>query len=249
MFDMDETLGLISVKRELDKNERSEYNLIIMATDHGKPPQSSTATVKIYVTISNNAPPKFTGSDYTAEIHEDIKVGTNVAVLEAKSQSSVYYEIIHGNEDNKFAINPNSGVIYTRNSVDYEQTKTYKLKVSAANVVGYSAVTTVKIHVLDINDNTPVFGQSVYVGSITEAAPVGSVVIATDGKPLVIHASDKDENDNGRLKFEMIGEDALKYFIIDGSTGSVALTFATLTPFAVGNKRTALNSFGMNTGA
>jgi hypothetical protein len=33
MFDMDETLGLISVKRELDKNERSEYNLIIMATN------------------------------------------------------------------------------------------------------------------------------------------------------------------------------------------------------------------------
>ncbi|XP_071125252.1 protocadherin Fat 1-like isoform X4 [Mytilus edulis] len=221
MFEIDETLGLISVKRQLDKNQRAEYSLIVKASDQGRPPQSSTATVNIYITISNNAPPKFTGTNYIAEINEDIKIGSNVAVLEAKSQSSVYYEIIQGNEGDKFAINPNSGVIYVKNKIDYEQVKSYDLMVSAANIVGYSALTTVKIHVIDINDNTPEFSQQIYEGTISEAAQIASVVVTTDNKPLVIHATDLDENDNGRLKFSIIDEEAKKYFVIDTNTGAI----------------------------
>lgn len=224
MFDIDETLGLITVKRELDKNQRSNYQLIIMATDHGTPPQSSTVTVSISVTVSNNAPPKFTGSNYKAEIHEDIKIGANVAILEAKSQSSVYYEILSGNNGDKFAINPNSGVIYVKNTVDYEQKKSYDVTVSASNIVGYSSFATIKIHIIDVNDNHPEFSQSVFEGSLSEATPVGSVVLTSEGKPLVIHASDKDENDNSRLNFEMIGDEAKKFFTIDKGTGAIRTT-------------------------
>lgn len=74
---------------------------------------------------------------------------------------------------------------------------------------------------MDENDNPPYFTQSSYVGHISEAAAVNSVVLMEDNTPLVISAKDKDSDQNANLVFTILEEEARKYFAIDSSTGRV----------------------------
>lgn len=60
-----------------------------------------------------------------------------------------------------------------------------------------------------------------YVGAISEAAPVNSVVVGEDGNPLVIQATDKDRNHNALLLFQIIDDTARMFFSVDSGTGSI----------------------------
>lgn len=220
-FAIDEKLGTISVSEELDRNEQSSYLLVVKATDKGEPSLSSTARVKIFVTISNNAPPKFRYTEYTSELEENTAPGKAVVTVNAESCSSVVYEIIHGDDNSTFSINPNSGVLSNKISFDYEKDQFFNLTVQGTNMVGATATTNVLVHIVDINDNRPEFLKPVYVGNITECTAAGSVVLDSDLDPLVIQATDKDFGRNGLLVYEIVGEEAKKYFTIDSSTGAI----------------------------
>ncbi|KAL3879172.1 hypothetical protein ACJMK2_031481 [Sinanodonta woodiana] len=217
---MESTLGVISVAKELDRSSKAEYELVVMASDKGQVPLSSTATVKISITISNNAPPKFMSSEYMAEVPENQPIGTNILSVSAECQSSVVYRIIHGNEENHFAINPNSGVVHSSVVIDYEKRQFYNLTISATNIIHAATYTTLLIHVIDDNDNAPNFSQSLYVGNISENAKPGTVVL-TAKMALVVHASDLDSGQNALLKYEIRDEHAKKFVTIDSSTGAI----------------------------
>lgn len=60
-----------------------------------------------------------------------------------------------------------------------------------------------------------------YVGEISEAAPVNSVVLGEDGNPLVIQATDRDHNHNALLKFQIVEDTARLFFSVDSGTGSI----------------------------
>lgn len=60
-----------------------------------------------------------------------------------------------------------------------------------------------------------------YVGAISEAALVNSVVLGEDGNPLVIQATDSDRNHNALLVFQIIDETARMFFSVDSGTGSI----------------------------
>lgn len=55
--------------------------------------------------------------------------------LEARSTSSLSYELVRGNIDNVFNINPTTGAVYTNAPLDYEKTRVYNLSVTATNMV------------------------------------------------------------------------------------------------------------------
>ena len=58
-FSIDGDLGIISVAKSLNRDTQSDYDLVVRAVDGGSPSLTSTVHVFIYVTMSNNAPPKF----------------------------------------------------------------------------------------------------------------------------------------------------------------------------------------------
>lgn len=214
-------MGIITVGHDLDLSNIGHYVLTVRATDNGSPPLSTTTIVRIAITLSDNASPKFPQPEYQAEITENAVVGSSVTTVSAISQSTLTYEIKQGNIDHVFQINQYSGVITTQKPVDYETTTTYTLIVQAINMAGMASNATLLIQVVDENDNPPVFQQPHYRGSISEAAAVNSVVLNSDDSPLVIKATDADRNQNALLVYQIVEEIAKMFFTVDSGTGSI----------------------------
>ncbi|KAM4566902.1 protocadherin Fat 3-like isoform 2-T3 [Odontesthes bonariensis] len=220
-FQIEPVLGIISVAHHLDLSSIGHYVVTVRVTDHGTPPLSTTTIVCIAVTLSDNAGPKFSQPVYQTEITENAMVGTFVTTVSAVSQSTLTYDIMLGNDKRAFQINQYSGVITTQKPLDYETTASYTLMVQAANMAGMTSTTTVLIHIVDENDNPPVFQQSHYHGSISEIAPINSVVLNSDNLPLVIRATDADHNQNAILVYEIVEDTAKMFFTVDLGTGSI----------------------------
>ncbi|XP_040929728.1 protocadherin Fat 3 isoform X3 [Betta splendens] len=246
VFGIDNATGLIFIARDLDLTCVGFYTLTVRVTDSGFPPLMATASVRISMILSDFSKPRFSQKEYQSEIMENSTVGTHVTTVSAVSRSALIYDIARGNEEHCFVINQHTGVILTRKLLDFEvssyfntwlhftaepfpsrvpwrwqQTASYFLLVHALSMAGVEASTTVIIQVGDVNDNPPVFQQISYVGTISEAAPVNSVVLGDDGNPLVIQATDGDRNHNALLVFQIVDETARMFFSVDSGTGSV----------------------------
>ncbi|KAM9318351.1 protocadherin Fat 3a isoform 2-T2 [Pholidichthys leucotaenia] len=220
-FHIEPVLGIITVARDLDLSSIGHYVLTVRVTDNGSPPLSTTTIVRIVVTLSDNASPKFPQPEYQTEVPENVMVGTSVTTVAAVSQSTLTYDIKHGNTDHVFQVNQYSGVITTRKPLDYETTASYTLTVQATNMAGMVSNATLLIQVMDENDNPPVFQQLHYYGSISEVAPVNSVVLNSDDSPLVIKAIDADRNQNSLLVYQIVEDTAKMFFTVDSGSGSI----------------------------
>lgn len=231
--------GHIRVNQPLDVAIAHEYMLVVKASDGGSPSLSATCRLHILVVMAENDPPKFLDDEYTADVFEDATGGTFVVQVEGRSVSSLLFEIVAGNEDDSFAINPSTGTVVVsprgpaNQPLDYETTKHYNLTINAMNMAGASAKCRLLIHVLDVNDNAPSFAQSLYRGIIVESAPTGSLVTqrpsssASTSPPLVVSARDADAGVNALLSYEIVEPWAARLFAIDSSTGALR-TLATL---------------------
>lgn len=212
--------------KELDRSSKAQYELTVKAADNGIPALSTTAGVHIEVTVSDNAAPRFSKKDFSAEVSESAHSGSFVSLVTASSQSSVFYQIKGGNFDNAFDINPNSGVVVTQRPLDYEATPQYALIIQGTNMAGLGANATLLVHLKDENDNAPVFTQKEFRGVISESAPVNSVVLTRENTPLVIRASDADGDQNAMLVYQIVEPFAHNYFAIDSNTGAIRITAA-----------------------
>ncbi|KAF1378536.1 hypothetical protein PFLUV_G00191580 [Perca fluviatilis] len=221
VFGIDNATGLIFIARDLDLTSVGFYTLTVRVTDSGFPPLLATASARISLILSDFSQPKFSQNEYQAEIMENSTIGTHVTTVSALSRSALIYDITRGNDEHCFFINHHTGVISTRRLLDFEQTTSYFLVVHALSMAGVEASTTVIVQVGDVNDSPPVFQQIRYVGAISEAAPVNSVVVGEDGNPLVIQATDKDRNHNALLLFQIIDDTARMFFSVDSGTGSI----------------------------
>uniref|UniRef100_A0A5F7ZWY3 Protocadherin Fat 3 n=1 Tax=Macaca mulatta TaxID=9544 RepID=A0A5F7ZWY3_MACMU len=220
-FKIEPVLGIITICKEPDMTTMGQFVLSIKVTDQGSPPMSATAIVRISVTMSDNSHPKFIHKDYQAEVNENVDIGTSVILISAISQSTLIYEVKDGDINGIFTINPYSGVITTRKVLDYERTSSYQLIIQATNMAGMASNATVNIQIVDENDNAPVFLFSQYSGSLSEAAPINSIVRSLDNSPLVIRATDADSNRNALLVYQIVESTAKKFFTVDSSTGAI----------------------------
>ncbi|XP_041822090.1 protocadherin Fat 1a [Chelmon rostratus] len=223
-FAIDPVLGTITVAKELDRSSKTLFELTVKASDNGMSPLSTTATVHIVVTVSDNAAPRFTEKEFSAEISESAHPGSFVSLVTAVSQSSVFYQIKGGNINNAYDINPNSGVVVTQKTLDYETVSQYMLIIQGTNMAGLASNTTLLIHLKDENDNAPIFLQKEFKGVISESAPVNSVVLTHENMPFVIRASDADCDQNAMLIYQIVEPFAHNYFAIDSSTGAIRIT-------------------------
>ncbi|XP_023650663.1 protocadherin-19 isoform X4 [Paramormyrops kingsleyae] len=228
-----ESFSTILVDGRLDREQRDTYNLTIQAEDSGIPSLKTTKSFVVKVTDENDNPPHFTKPHYQEMILENNTPGAYLLSVSARDpdlglNGTVTYQIVPSQVRDMpvftyVSINPNSGDIYALRSFNHEHTRTFEFKVLAKDGgnPSLSSNATVRIVVLDVNDNTPVMTTPPLVNgtaevSIPRNAGVGYLVTQ-------VKADDYDEGENGRLTYS-ISEGDRAFFEIDQVNGEVRTT-------------------------
>ena len=76
-----------------------------------------------------------------------------------------------------------------------------------------------QISVKDLNDNRPIFEQSVYNATIRESLPIGSSIVT-------LRASDLDYDANGKVTYILESKGEENFFRIDANSGVISLRSA-----------------------
>ncbi|XP_039095434.1 protocadherin Fat 2 [Hyaena hyaena] len=222
-FNINALLGIITLAKKLDQANHAQYSLTVKAEDQGSPQWHDLATVIINVYPSESSAPIFSKAEYFVEIPESIPLGSPILLVSATSSSEVTYELREGNKDGVFSMNSYSGLISTQKNLDHEKISSYQLKIRGINMAGAFTDVMALVYIIDENDNAPMFFKSMFVGQISEAAPLYSMIMDENNNPLVIRATDSDEEANSLLVYEILESEALKFFKIDPSMGTLII--------------------------
>lgn len=180
----------------------TSYVFNVLASDRGSPPLNVMTTVTIVINVNNNAP-VFTMAPTVLRVLESTRPDSNVTQFVATdadqgAYGDVIYSVSSLESTNPFTIDPSSGVLFVSGLLDFEQVTSYRLIVNASNPdnTQSSSVQTM-VFVIDVNDNTPMFNQDSYTGSVNEHAPSNQVI-------LDILGTDFDSGSNAEIDFEIV---------------------------------------------
>ncbi|XP_043913571.1 protocadherin-19 isoform X2 [Protopterus annectens] len=228
-----ESFSTILVDGRLDREQRDQYNLTILAKDSGNPPLQSTKSFTVKITDENDNHPHFIKPYYQVLVPENNTPGAYLLAVSARDpdlglNGSVSYEILPSQVRDMpvftyVSINPTSGDIYALRSFNHEQTRAFEFKVLAKDGGSppLQSNATVRVIVLDANDITPVITTPALTNGTAEVyvprnAEVGYLVT-------LVKADDYDEGENGRISYD-ISEGDREFFEIDQDNGEIRTT-------------------------
>ncbi|CAM5133580.1 unnamed protein product [Eretmochelys imbricata] len=190
------------LRKALNREVIPLHNLLLTATDRGKPELTGTVQLVITVLDVNDNAPVFGQSVYEVSVTENTTVGELVVKLNAtdldegiNKDIAYSFNILTGPEvKDMFSIDSHTGEIRIKGELDFEGTKLYEIQVQAtdeghAPMVGHCKIL---VEVLDVNDNAPELAVTSLSLPVPEDAPPGTVVA-------LISVSDRDSGDNGKV--------------------------------------------------
>jgi protocadherin Fat 4 len=222
-FTINSTTGQVIMTNQVDREAANPYELILSAVDHGIPSLYDSIKVTISVQDINDNPPTFTESVYTFYVAENVPTGHVLGTVEAHDDDAgengtVIYTLLTNTSN--FILNNITGEILTLTELDRESIPMYNLTITATDTptnesLSLESTAEINIVVIDVNDNVPVFDQSIYFAELLDTESPGYSLIT-------IHATDADTGTNGRVQYKFlppINDD----FAIDINTGVVTL--------------------------
>ena len=192
-------------------------SLTLVCTDAGN--QTDTANIAIAIGPPGKIIPVFSQNEYSIEIAENITVGTQIVQVSATTNSSgvIQYSFLQTFTDFPFGIDSASGRIFSNSTLSRETTSSFTFPVLATDTAEQTtALATVSIIVLDVNDNHPVIAPSQY-----------SITLLEDALTSIAYAkyvcSDDDENENGQVLFSILDGSPPGLFSVNADSGNVIL--------------------------
>ncbi|XP_045650435.1 protocadherin alpha-10-like [Ursus americanus] len=186
----------------LDREENPQLQLLLTATDGGKPEYTGSVTLLILVLDANDNAPIFDRSIYEVKMYENSANQTLVIWLNASdADEGINKEMIYSfsalvppNVRRTFLMNEKTGEIRVNDAIDFEDSNTYEIHVDVTDkgnppMVGHC---TILVEVLDENDNSPDVVITSLALPVLEDAPVGTVIA-------LISVSDRDSGANGQV--------------------------------------------------
>lgn len=227
-FAIHPTSGVITLTRPLKTSEKTNYELIVLATDRGvgninRLSQASKARVKIRVkSVNLYAPDIYVQSlpdileNSNANIYGIIRVDDKDKGIHGQIKS---LDIVDGDPDGHFRIRPTTRTgeynIEVHRLLDRETTpQGYNLTLRAIDrgIPPRQSYKIVPVHLSDINDNTPVFNREIYDVSVPETSPPNTPVIR-------LKVTDRDEGKNAQVFLEIVGGNEGGEFRVNPETG------------------------------
>ena len=216
-FYIDPATGAIHVQKPLHYQQQREFMLSIQARDNGINPLATHVDVDIRV-IKNLNPPTFTQQIYETNVSEAASLGTLIMIVRAvdtDSDRSFNYRLLTPHVP--FTINTNGGQIMLTSLLDREMVNAYQFTVQVLDKLTFlSSNATVKILVIDVNDNAPVFINTPYTAHLAVDSPQYKLVTR-------LIATDRDIGSNGMINYAITGGNTGQTFMIDQQTGTVRL--------------------------
>uniref|UniRef100_A0A3Q3GSE5 Cadherin domain-containing protein n=1 Tax=Labrus bergylta TaxID=56723 RepID=A0A3Q3GSE5_9LABR len=209
-FVVDRLTGDVYLARPLDYERDERYTLQIEVDDFSPAHPSSTLVhLDIDVEDSNDHSPQFPEDPLTIVVSESMAPGSSLYTFQATDQdgsgpnSELRYSILHQWPDTPglLTLDSSTGILSLGQELDHEVTSNLILVVKAtdsAQDVSQRRWATVRIRVLDENDNIPHFGRLFYSIEVPENLEV---------LPLfTMRATDKDAGESGEINYKITGE-------------------------------------------
>ncbi|XP_066480614.1 protocadherin gamma-B2-like [Tiliqua scincoides] len=217
----------------LDRERTPKYNITITATDKGSPPLSTHKTISLQISDINDNSPAFEQSSYTAYVPENNPSGASIFHVKASDpdldrNARISYSILNSNIEDLplssfVSIHSETGIIYAQRSFNYEQFREFQIQVKAQDGGSppLSSNTTVRVCVLDKNDNTP---QILYPSQGSEGSSLFEMVPRSAESGYLVTkvvAVDADSGHNAWLSFHLLQATEPSLFIIGSHTGEI----------------------------
>lgn len=163
--------GEITTKEPMDRELKEVYDLVAEARDQGSPSRSSRVSVRIHVLdVNDNAPEIVDPQEDVVSVREEQSPGTEVVRVKAidndnGENATITYSILKNRDSDGFgvfSIEPTTGIIRTKMILDHEERTIYRITVAAMDggKPPKQSVRTLRVEVLDLNDNRPTFTSS-----------------------------------------------------------------------------------------
>ncbi|KAM6056391.1 protocadherin gamma-B5-like isoform 3-T3 [Chlamydotis macqueenii] len=205
----------------LDREQAAEQRVTVVARDRGIPSLSSRTALVLEVSDVNDNAPVFEEAAYSAYVAENNAAGAAVLHVHARDADAgangrVSYWLAGGSAGAPpyVSVEAQSGAVYAQRSFDYEQCREFAVAVRAQDggSPARSSTATVRIFVLDRNDNAPrVLWPAAGAAADTAgsaAAPAPFEVVPRSAEPgyLVakVVAVDADAGRNAWLSYELV---------------------------------------------
>ncbi|KAM3866675.1 protocadherin alpha-8-like [Diretmus argenteus] len=200
--DGDGKIPVLVLQKPLDREVMKRHTFTLTAVDGGKPPRSGTVELTVDVLDVNDNFPIFTKDSYSVTLCENAPIGTTVIQVNATDldeglNGDVIYSFVNNVNSkirNIFNVDANTGEIIVKGPIDFEVKDKYRIDIQASDK-GSAPLTThksVKIKIIDLNDNTPEIEVTSFSDAITEDARPGTTVA-------LISVNDLDSGLNGKV--------------------------------------------------
>ncbi|XP_056312427.1 protocadherin Fat 1-like isoform X2 [Danio aesculapii] len=212
-FGLNEKDGAITLVQliPLVENEILEFALYITARDGGAISRSTPAMVHIMALGESN--PQFPQKTYQGQVEENQEDAQIVKVDFLSIDPFVPVNLTVETEGDKFAINKDTRVLYTKDKLDYEEESSYTVLLSISDGTNRDEAS-ILVELLDINDNSPEIEDHPPTVSVSENHIVGEDVAS-------VKATDADAGFNAEVQYTLLG--GAGRFNIDQETGVITL--------------------------
>ncbi|XP_062380050.1 protocadherin gamma-C5-like isoform X2 [Sardina pilchardus] len=194
------------LEKALDRETQEGFRLLLTAVDGGQPEKSGTTLVLINILDVNDNAPVFDTPVIRVSLLENSSPGTLVTQLNATDIDSglngqityLFSKYTSDKTQKLFRVDSKTGEIYVKGDIDYEMADMYDVTVQARDS-GNPAMEgscSVKIEVVDVNDNTPEVTLTSLNSPIREDAEPGTVIA-------LISAKDLDSGKNGEVTLKV----------------------------------------------
>ncbi|XP_075073149.1 cadherin-23 [Mixophyes fleayi] len=177
--------------------------------------------VKINLINENDNRPIFSQSLYNITLYENVTVGTTILSVSATDNDIGTFgkvSYFFSDDPDRFSLDKDTGVVTLIARLDFETTPRYTLTVIARDGGGEETTGRVRVNVLDVNDNIPIFQKESYLGAIRENEPSVITVIK-------LRATDEDSPPNNKITYSIIEASAFRnFFEISISDGYGVIT-------------------------
>ena len=246
-FNISASDGIITNAVVLDidhTNSKLSYTVTVNFTASNG--YSDTYDITITLTDINDNTPTFNQTEYTVTVPENAAVNYEVfkavasdpdqvasqliidevnadiiGIVYTISNGRVLYEIVGGNEEKQFSIEPETGsvIVAAESSLDVDGVNFYNITILAVDGGGLNSTTSLLITIIDSNDNPPfILYPDSFTIDLSEDTPPGLVIVD------YINATDDDSGENSEILFSVLEGDITDSFVIDEETGELVLS-------------------------